>query len=89
MNDAITQSLIPLLSGPVGVAIMVYLFKRKIERIDEIPKIEKDIQFIKEKLIEIKSEMTKMENHREDQILLKSEVKAQWRHIEELKNQVS
>lgn len=89
MSDQIVQSLVPLLSGPVGIGIMIYIFKKKIDRLEEIPSLQKDIQFIKETLIEMKADARKAEKYREEQILLKSEVKAIWRHVDDLKANVN
>jgi hypothetical protein len=88
MNDLISQAFIPFLSGSGGAALLVYILRKKLDNIDEIPGIKKDVEFIKEKIIENKLEFGKMEKHREEQILLKSEIKAQWRHIDELKEKV-
>lgn len=88
MNEIISEALVPFLSGSGGTALMYYIFKKKLDYIDEIPGIKKDVEGTNKAVSRIEAELDKIEKFREEQILLKAEVKAAWRHIDDLKNTV-
>lgn len=93
MSDELIKYLLPVLSGPAGVVIGVWWIKRKIENIEKIPEMILILKHLEEKIVEFKAEskleLQKLNTTRDEFILLKQEVKAQWRHIEEIKSQVS
>lgn len=93
MTEEIIKYILPVLSGPVGVAIGVWWIKRKIEHVEQIPVLINKLDHLTEKIMEMKTEtkleLTKLNTTRDEFILLKQEVKAQWRHIDEIKSQLN
>lgn len=91
MTEELIKYLLPVLSGPAGVAVGVWWIKRKIEHIEKIPEILLLLKNLEEKIVEFKAEnkleLQKLNATRDDFIILKQEVKAQWRHIDDLKAQ--
>ena len=73
----------PLLS-PLTIAFFGWWLKSQLKKIDEISNVLMEIGYIKEKLLELKINQEKMESTREDFIVAKSEMKSQWKKIDDL-----
>lgn len=80
--------LIPIIAAPVSVLVVGYWIKTQMRKVDQISTILIDLQYIKEKQVEIKIELNKFNQVRDEQILLKSEVKTQWRRLDEIKERL-
>lgn len=93
MTESLLQALVQFIPAPLGAVIIYYIAKEKIKKLDKIDNIENNIQTMIFKLDQLEKEHIKTQTHldetkkhREEFIILKSEVKAQWRNIDEIKS---
>lgn len=86
--DEVLTKIAPEMVSPIMVMIIGYIIKSKLSNIDQIAGLLVEMKTLKEKLAEFKVEFDKLEKHREEFILLKSEVKTQWIRVDEIKEQI-
>lgn len=86
--ESVMAQMLPTIAGPVSVAVVGYWLKGQLRKVDQIATIVLEMHHIKEKLIELKVELEKLNQAREDFIILRSEVKTQWRKMDELENRM-
>lgn len=72
----------------IAVAIVGYALKKKIDSIDKVSILVVELTNIKEKLTKMDIKLDAMNKHREEFIVLKSEVKTQWLRVDELKDRI-
>jgi len=87
-NQVLLSVLIPSVIAPVSVAVVGYWVKSQLKKVEQISTILIELQYVREKQTEIKIEMERFKELREDFILLRSEVKTQWARLDELKERV-
>jgi predicted nucleic acid-binding Zn-ribbon protein len=88
MTQDLLEKIMPQLISPMAVIAIGYIIKSKLGQIDQISALLVKLQAIEEKISELKVKLDSMDKHREEFIVLKSEVKTQWQRFDELKDRV-
>lgn len=88
MIEEVVKEVAPHLISPMAVVALGYIIKSKLGKIDQVTAILIKIQNIESTILEMKMRLNESLKHREEFIVLKSEVKSQWIRVDELKEQV-
>jgi len=88
MTQELLEKLAPQLISPMAVIAIGYIIKSKLGQLDQVTAILMKLQNIEEKVAELKMKLDGMDKHREEFIVLKSEVKTQWQRVDEIREQV-
>lgn len=76
------------LLSPIAVGVAIYWIKTKLKNIDDVPSLVLEMRLVNKQLNKMEAAFERSERHREDFIVLKSEVKSQWKRLDELRESI-
>lgn len=88
MTTETLQTLAPILSGPAAVVVVGYWVKSQLKKVDQISGLLVQMQHIRDTQIEIKADMKRLNENWENFLVLRSEVKSQWKQIDDIREKV-